>query len=144
MNYSIILIAANCIALLSWICLICWPVKIRPYKLFYIMRLGVIALFSYFYIFLIIIALSNPVGGVHSIEAVRALFSTDAGLVAGWLHYLAFDLFVGVYVAEFADRIGVKRIVQVPFLLLVFTFGPIGWISWSIYRKYWFEKRVAK
>ena len=39
-----------------------------------------------------------PDGGFGSITEIRALFSSDSALVAGWLHYLAFDLFVGSWI----------------------------------------------
>ena len=44
-------------------------------------------------------------GGFGSIGEVRALFASDSALTAGWLHYLAFDLFVGSWiVADGLDR----------------------------------------
>ena len=44
-------------------------------------------------------------GGFGSIEEVRTLFANDSALAAGWLHYLAFDLFVGAWIArEGAER----------------------------------------
>ena len=39
-------------------------------------------------------------GGFGSIAAVRQLFTSDAALAAGWLHYLAFDLFAGSWIAR--------------------------------------------
>lgn len=67
-------------------------------------------------------------GGYGSIEAVRRLFASDPVLVAGWVHYLAFDLLVGGLVAERMDRAGVHRVVQVAPLGAVFLFGPIGFL----------------
>ena len=39
-------------------------------------------------------------GGFDSIAAVRTLFANDHALTAGWIHYLAFDLFVGTWIAR--------------------------------------------
>ena len=65
-------------------------------------------------------------GGYGSIAEVRALFASDAGLTAGWLHYLAFDLFVGTWIAREALTAGLPRLLIVPCLLLTFMFGPVG------------------
>ena len=67
-------------------------------------------------------------GGFGSIAAVRALFSSDPVLVAGWGHYLAFDLLIGVLLADRMDRAGVTRLLQAPVLLTTFMFGPAGWL----------------
>jgi len=65
-------------------------------------------------------------GGYGSIAEVRALFAHDHVLVAGWVHYLAFDLMVGALLAERMDRAGIHRLVQAPTLLATFMFGPAG------------------
>jgi Domain of unknown function (DUF4281) len=61
-----------------------------------------------------------------SLSGVMALFDTRGGATIGWIHYLAFDLFVGIWVARNADRHGINRILQIPILLLVLMFGPLG------------------
>ena len=67
-------------------------------------------------------------GGFGSIAEVRTLFMSDPVLVAGWGHYLAFDLLIGSLLAERLDRAGVTRWLQAPVLLLTFLFGPAGWL----------------
>ena len=67
-------------------------------------------------------------GGYGSIAEVRALFASDPVLVAGWGHYLAFDLLIGVLLADRLDRAGVIRWLQAPVLLATFMFGPAGWL----------------
>ena len=67
-------------------------------------------------------------GGFGSLAAVATLFSDPWVLLAGWVHYLAFDLAVGAWSARLMDRTGVNRIVQVPLLLTVFLFGPAGFL----------------
>jgi hypothetical protein len=73
-------------------------------------------------------------GGFNSIGEVRALFLSDAGLLAGWIHYLAFDLFVGMWIAAEADRAGVSRILQAPLMVATFMFGPIGLLLYLVSR----------
>ena len=64
--------------------------------------------------------------GYSSLTQVQALMSNPMLLLAGWIHYLAFDLAVGTYIAMQSDKIGLSRILQIPILFLTFMFGPIG------------------
>jgi len=65
-------------------------------------------------------------GGYGSLEEVAALLGKKEMLLAGWVHYLAFDLFVGGWIAVQADKIGLHRIIQAPILVATFMFGPVG------------------
>jgi hypothetical protein len=70
----------------------------------------------------------------YSIQGIRALFGSDGGIVIGWTHYLAFDLFVGLWIARDADAKGFSRWVQAPILLATFLAGPIGLLAWLALR----------
>jgi hypothetical protein len=74
-------------------------------------------------------------GDFLSIEGIRALFASDAGIVIGWTHYLAFDLFIGQWIAKDADHKGVSRIAQAPILILTLLAGPIGLLVWLVVRE---------
>ena len=74
-------------------------------------------------------------GDFLSIDGLKALFATDAGIVIGWTHYLAFDLFVGQWIAKDADHKGFSRLTQVPLLLLTLLAGPIGLLVWLVLRE---------
>jgi hypothetical protein len=65
-------------------------------------------------------------GGFNSLAQVAVLFSSPYALLAGWIHYLAFDLFTGAWEARDAVRLGISRWVVLPCLLLTFLFGPLG------------------
>jgi hypothetical protein len=65
-------------------------------------------------------------GGFGSLEAVRTLFANDSMLAAGWLHYLAFDLFIGTWIARHGVRRGLHPLLILPCLPLTFLFGPAG------------------
>jgi hypothetical protein len=65
-------------------------------------------------------------GGYDSLAAVRLLFASDYGLLAGWVHYLAFDLMIGAAMARKMDGFGISRVTQAPLLVLIFLFGPLG------------------
>ena len=83
-------------------------------------------------------------GGFGSIAEVRALFASDSALAAGWLHYLAFDLFVGSWIA--ADRIecGVPALLVVPCLILTFLFGPLGLLLYLALRLAFQRRQIAE
>ena len=70
-----------------------------------------------------------------SIEGVRAIFASDGGVTVGWAHYLAFDLFVGLWIARDADAKHFSRIVQAPILLATFMAGPLGLLVWLVIRE---------
>ena len=67
-------------------------------------------------------------GNFSSLAGVGALFRQPPVLLAGWLHYLAFDLLVGVAIVDrfIADRL--PRVLLLPVLPLTFFFGPAGWL----------------
>lgn len=79
----------------------------------------------------------GPVAGLpeYTIAGLQTMFFSDAGLVIGWTHYLAFDLFVGNWIAGDADKKGFGRIAQAPFLLLTFLMGPLGFLIWLLVRE---------
>ncbi len=64
--------------------------------------------------------------GFDSLASVKALFTVDALILAGWMHYLAFDLFVGSWEVSDSRREGVHHLLVVPCLLLTFMAGPVG------------------
>jgi len=73
-------------------------------------------------------------GGFGSITEVRALFANDSALAAGWLHYLAFDLFVGAWISRDGLGRGISAWLILPCLLLTFLFGPTGLLLYLVLR----------
>lgn len=71
----------------------------------------------------------------YNIAGLRNLFMSDGGVVLGWTHYLAFDLFVGQWIARDADNKGFHRLVQLPFLFLTLMAGPVGLLLWLLVRE---------
>lgn len=82
-------------------------------------------------------------GGFGSIAQVRALFMNDNALTAGWLHYLAFDLFVGVWIVEDALARKVWRLLVIPCLVLTFLFGPAGYLLYLALRAFRTQSKGA-
>jgi hypothetical protein len=73
-------------------------------------------------------------GGFTSLTGVGILFQNRSMLLAGWVHYLAFDLFVGSWEVRDAQRIGISHYLVVPCLILTFLFGPAGWLLYFFIR----------
>lgn len=65
-------------------------------------------------------------GGFGSLAQVAALFRDPWALLAGWVHYLCFDLFTGAWEVRDAQRRGLPHALVVPALALTFLFGPAG------------------
>ena len=134
--------ATNLLAIIGWVLLAAAPRKPAVRSL--IMYLGV-ALLCLTYTVLFALYLSGSVDpvrvpgagepGFGSIAGVRALFASDGGVVIGWTHYLAFDLFTGLWIASDADNKGFGRLLQLPVLFLTFMAGPVGLLSWLILRE---------
>ena len=78
-----------------------------------------------------------PALDFSSIEGIRAGFQSDVALLAGWIHYLAFDLFVGAWCCRDAARIGIPHLAVIPALVLVLMAGPAGLLLYIAVRGIW-------
>jgi hypothetical protein len=67
---------------------------------------------------------SRTPGGFSTLPDVATLFSNPWALLAGWIHYLAFDLLIGTWETRDAREHGVPPLWLVPCLVLTFLFGP--------------------
>jgi hypothetical protein len=72
-----------------------------------------------------------------TLQNVRKLFQSDETLLAGWIHYLAFDLFMGVYILKKTQELKIPHLFNLFLLPLTFLFGPLGYtvfMSIKIYK----------
>lgn len=114
----------NLSALLSWIALIILP---RWSLVLVVLRFVVIGLLSLIYsVFIFVYFFQFEGVGFFSIQQVQTMFLSPEIALAGWVHFLAFDLFVGIWIAKRSDHIGISRLVQAPILIVAFMFGPAG------------------
>ncbi|MBY0282870.1 MAG: DUF4281 domain-containing protein [Sphingomonas sp.] len=120
----------NTVALLLWLVLILAP---RWTGAIGQLRIAGAGGLSLFYVVLVGTALTVGFGDApgkapdfSTIAGIRAIFATDGGVVTGWTHYLALDLFAGLWIAEDSDGRRINRFVQAPVLLLTFLAGPAG------------------
>ncbi|WP_100260790.1 ABA4-like family protein [Qipengyuania seohaensis] len=128
---------ANALALLMWVALVFLPRS--PALLSAILYLGVGLLSAAYAVFLIAVVTGVfpgvEGGNFSSIEGVRQIFASDAGVTIGWIHYLAFDLFVGLWIARDADAKNFSRFIQAPILFATLMAGPLGLVLWLAIRE---------
>ena len=130
--FELIFAIANPVAMLGWLGLALFPG--RKLVVDGISGVAIPALLALAYAGLVAAFFAGTDGGFSSIEAVRTLFQSDALLVAGWLHYLAFDLFVGAWEVRTARAAGIPHLLVIPCLVLTFLFGPLGFLAFLILR----------
>lgn len=124
MKLELIFTIANSIAFLFWIFLFVFYQKRWIYRILFSF---IIILFSCGYVYFLINGLGTiNEGGFDTLEKVKVLFASDKALLAGWIHYLTFDLFVGMWISKSADQLGINRWVLLPCLILTFMTGPLG------------------
>ncbi len=138
MSWETLFTIANGWAMLGWLALALAPRK--PQVLALILYLAIFLLCLAYAILLVMLmggwvdAGTGAGGSFTSLAGVMALFSGKAAVLLGWVHYLAFDLFVGMWIARDADQKGFGRLVQLPILFLTLMAGPLGLLIWLIVR----------
>ncbi len=115
---------ANPLALLGWLALLIAPLS--PHWSDRIAAVALPLILSLAYAALIMAFWSGAEGGFDSLANVMVLFETPAIALAGWLHYLAFDLFIGAWQVRTARNASIPHLLILPCLALTFLFGPAG------------------
>ena len=125
---------AGTLAIIGWVALAALPRN--PYAQLFA-GVAMPLLLSVGYLFLIVQHLQGAEGGFGSLNDVALLFQKRELLLAGWIHYLAFDLFIGAWEIRDSQRHGIAHVFMIPCLLMTFMLGPIGLL-------FYFAIRTAK
>ena len=132
MNPDVVYSIVNTIALVAWIAL-----SIAPYNA----RIqqgalgGVVVMLAALYAVLFIGSFNGAMmKELATLDGLMGLFSNKQAVVLGWTHYLAFDLVAGIYIVRNAQTHEVSSRAIIPFLLLTFMAGPLGWLTYVIFR----------
>jgi hypothetical protein len=137
MNYAQLFGIANLIALVTWAAL-ALARFVTPLRRFVdpAASYWVPALFAAGYVWLIApgfvgVLQHNSFG---SLAGVATLFADPRNLLAAWVHILAFDLFVGGWIARKSAEENISAFIVVPILLFTFMFGPGGYLTFMLVR----------
>ncbi len=67
-----------------------------------------------------------------SLKSVMALFTEENAVLAGWVHYLAFDLLIGMWMLDQNKDLKINQFIMAPCLFLTFMLGPVGFLLFMI------------
>ena len=88
-------------------------------------------------IYAVYIIQAIQIGGMMdfgSLQSVMALFTEENAVLAGWVHYLAFDLLVGMWIVNQNKTLNIHPILLAPCLAGTFMFGPVGFLLFMLMR----------
>jgi hypothetical protein len=89
---------------------------------------------AFVYAFYIFSTFGKSGGNFMTLEGVEKLFSKREVLLAGWVHYLVFDLFVGAWEWRDALQNNISHWILAPCLVLTLMFGPVGFLIYFVVR----------
>ena len=132
MDPAIIFSAANNLAMAGWLAMLVAP-RTRLVT-WWICGLCIPGLLALLYALFMLLYAPHAEGGFSSLADVALLFRHDGVLLAGWVHYLAFDMFIGAWMCRMAAAEGMNvwavRICLPP----TFLVGPVGLLLFLILR----------
>jgi hypothetical protein len=122
----------NTVAPLGWLLLIFAPkwkwTKTIVISGIFSLLLGLV------YFTLIVLFFGKQEGDFNSLQGVMKLFTSPWGVTAGWIHYLAFDLFIGSWELSNGQKNGMPHYLLVLCLIMTLFFGPIGLLLFFLLR----------
>lgn len=134
MKAELIFTIANFMAMAGWLLMAILPRWSWTQK---IVLSGILPLLlSVAYLVLIVVFFGRAEGGFDSLANVMKLFTNEWVVLAGWIHYLAFDMFVGAWEVKDSQKHGVSHLLVIPCLVLTFLLGPIGFLLYHIIRRF--------
>ncbi|PWS39060.1 DUF4281 domain-containing protein [Falsiroseomonas bella] len=124
MQAETIFSTANMLAMAGWLALLAAPRT--PWVTWRLAGVAIPALLAALYAVLLAWHAPGAEGGFSSLAGVAALFRTEGVLLAGWVHYLAFDLFIGAWICRRGAAEGMNPWLVRLCLPPTFLAGPIG------------------
>ena len=135
MNAAQVFIVANLFALAGWVILVIAIALQRSWLRETVAGTVWPVLLSVLYVVVSGLGWGTSSGGFLSLEAVRDHLSGDWLMLAAWVHYLSFDLFIGARIAAETERTKLSRLILVPVLPLTYLYGPAGLLLFYILRQ---------
>jgi hypothetical protein len=124
---------ANLVAVFCWVLLAVLPG--RTWVTDIVTGKAVPMLFGVLYVGIVAATFGRSEGSFSTLSGVATLFSDPWLLLAGWLHYLAFDLLIGTWEARDARERRMPHVLLVPCLFMTLMFGPAGWLLYMALRQ---------
>ena len=99
------------------------------------------------YIYFLITTEGSFSSDFSSLNSLTEMFKNaePRGVAAGWLHYLAFDFWVGCWMLKNSQEKGIKHLWMILPLLFTFILGPVGILIYTwvlLIQKKLFTKKV--
>jgi hypothetical protein len=132
MPFELLFQIANTAALLCWIALIAAPRRTIVRRS--IQTVVIVGLCVTYAVLVSMYFFRVEGGGFSTLAGVQRLFTSAPVTLAGWVHYLAFDLWVGLWIASRSDDMSLSRWIQAPILVTTFMLGPIGLLLFAAIR----------
>lgn len=121
----------NFLVMPMWILMIFLP-KWKPTRFLIYFKIVPIVL-SVVYVFYILQSLiANGMMDFGSLKSVMELFTVENAALAGWIHYLAFDLLMGIWMINLNKNVNIHLVLMAPCLFLTFMFGPLGFLLFMV------------
>lgn len=116
----------------GWLLLVFFP-RWRPVS--HIITGIIVTVLALVYAFFIVTNLQPAdMQSFSSLKGVMALFTNEQAVLAGWIHYLAFDLMTGLFEVRNAEKHLISHWLVVPCLFFTFMLGPVGLLLYFIIR----------
>ncbi len=124
---------ANMMAMPMWLLMIIVPKwKVTRFLIDYKV---IPLLLSLFYVFYMVAHIQTGAGlDFGSLASVMSLFTLENAVMAGWVHYLAFDLLIGMWMLNQNQKLGIHRLLMAPCLFATFMLGPVGFLLFILIR----------
>lgn len=127
-----IFLIANTLALFSWLAIIIFSTNTNVIKT---VKYFIVSILAVTYVVLIMPLLKDfELDSFATLQNVKELFTSNQMVTAGWIHYLAFDLFIGIFIIENSIALGIKKWKYLFCLPFTFMFGPLGLLLYYIFK----------
>ena len=142
MTYKIIFNIYNTGILIFWLLLLVFPKSKLTQKMTDFPWIPLVIAFGYIYF----LGTSDSIFSVDfsTLSGLTEMFqnSNPRGVAAGWLHYLAFDFWVGCWILRDSQKKGIKHAFIIFPMLFTFMLGPVGVIIYTLVLL--FQKKLIK
>jgi len=126
------------LVMIGWVALACLPFWQYTPTMVMAIVLVISAVYTYFFLFGKRYddegARQPSFKDFASLSGVVKMFSNRRAALSGWLHYLAFDLLIGLFIVLDSQQHDISHFFVLPILFLALMIGPAGLVTYFIFR----------